>query len=117
MKKIIPFLLFITTFCFSASSQTSIRHKAVSTNDPTYHQKMITIQGCEDLNNQLTKLFGKDYTIANQKVMDQLEKNIVDKNASRCIRKKSLYGLYDAAYINKLYLIDDQQSQNSNPKQ
>lgn len=113
--KLIIFLLGMMSFGANAQSPVSKQHSA--SNDGTSVQaKMIAIQGCEELNIQLTELFGKDYTVSNPKVVAQLQKNIANQNASRCIRKKSLYGVYGEDYVNHLDLINNGPSYNNQLK-
>ncbi len=107
MKKILYTLLLVGGFCLSANAQVQNSRQATNVKETSFNEKMTAVRSCEELNEQLTKLFGKNYTIADAKVMAQLQKNIADKNASRCIRKKSLYGVYGEDYVNKVYLIND----------
>jgi hypothetical protein len=108
MKQLLYTLLFVSSMCFSARAQIQeSRQLPTTSQDAFYAEKMSAVRSCEELNEQLTKMFGKDYTILEARVVHQLEKNIADKNASRCVRKKSLYGIYGEDYINKLHLIND----------
>ena len=108
MKRIFYTLLFISGFCFTAGAQIqNSKQTGTPTQITSHNDKMNFIKSCEELNEQLTRLFGKNYTIADARVVEQLEKNIADKKASRCIRKKSLYGIYGEDYVNHLHLIND----------
>lgn len=72
-----------------------------------YQKKVDEVKACEELNLQLTKLFGAQYSLRDERVQAQLKRNIRDKQASRCIRKKSLYAIYGEDYVNHLELIND----------
>ena len=70
-------------------------------------EKMQAIMNCEELYLQLTDKFGKNFSLNDKKVLAQLEANVGNREASRCIRKKSLYALYGEDYVNHLELIND----------
>ena len=117
MKQINLIIFLIGMISFAANAQTRSSQQANPAHAGTSVQaKMIAIQGCEELNIQLTELFGKDYSVSNPKVVAQLQKNIADQNASRCIRKKSLYGVYGEDYVNHLDLINNGPSYNNQLK-
>lgn len=106
--KIIFLFIVGIVFCNeSIAQQRKIIAKQTMQSNNDFIKKMNEIKGCEELNIQLTNLFGENYTIKNKKVITQLQKNIADKNASRCIRKKSLFGLYGDDYVNQLHLINN----------
>ncbi|MBK7692516.1 MAG: hypothetical protein IPK62_01495 [Bacteroidetes bacterium] len=117
MKRFALISIFIGLLCINVSAQTRASQQVAPAKEGTSIQaKMNAIQGCEELNIQLTELFGKNYSITNPKVLAQLQKNIADVNASRCIRKKSLYGVYGEDYVNHLDLINNGPSYNNQLK-
>ena len=119
MIRLLYTFLIICGCCLAAQGQVQNTGQTTNTTSSrvtSYDQKMATVKSCPELNEQLTKLFGKDFTISDPKVNAQLEKNIADKNASTCIRKKSLYGIYGEDYINHLHLINNTANTNSNTK-
>lgn len=113
--KLIVFLLGMISFATTAQTRSS-QPQTSSKVGTSVEAKMIQIQSCEELNIQLTELFGKDYSVSNPKVVAQLQKNIADQNASRCIRKKSLFGVYGEDYVNHLDLINNGPSYNNQLK-
>lgn len=80
---------------------------STGTNSAIYQKKVNEVKAYEELNLQLTKLFGANYSLQDERVQAQLQRNIRDKQASRCIRKKSLYAIYGEDYGNHLELIND----------
>ncbi len=73
-------------------------------------EKLDAIKSCGDLQNQLTGLFGKSFSLEDKKVVTQLQKNIADKNASICVRKNSLFALYGKDYAKHLSEIAESSS-------
>ncbi len=117
MKHLSLFFILMWLFSMNITAQNRSSQQVVAGKEVTSIQtKMNAIQGCEELNIQLTELFGKNYSITNPKVLAQLQKNIADVNASRCIRKKSLYGVYGEDYVNHLDLINNGPSYNNQLK-
>lgn len=110
MKQIFYLLMVVCGFCLSANAQNNARQ----TNPTSKQQANVSpeianaIHDCPDLQKQLTQLFGKDYSVNDSKVIAQLNKNIADVNQNRYVRKSSLKAIYGTDYINKLYLIDNQ---------
>ncbi len=116
MKKITLFLFLcgVITFSANAQNQTPVRSSrssvSVSASDispESLTKRSEAVHHCKDLNEQLIKLFGADYSIADSKVRTQLERNIYDKKASNCIRKNSLYAVYGEEYVKYVHLIQN----------
>lgn len=99
----ILFMLFGTLGLVRAQQANS----STGSSSAIYQKKVNEVKSCEELNLQLSKLFGADYSLLDQRVKAQLERNIRDKQASRCIRKKSLYAIYGEDYSKHLELIND----------
>ncbi len=116
MIKFLYILLLFGCLCPNAEAQiqqtgqkpnsVSSAATSVSSRVTNYDEKMKTIKSCPELNEQLSAMFGSNYTISDPKVVAQLEKNIADAKASTCIRKKSLYGIYGEEYVHYLHLIN-----------
>ena len=113
MKKLLYTFLVLCGFCLSASAQNSSRQINVSTNNHVVssNEKLIAVQGCAELDNQLAVKFGKSYTITDPNVVAQLQKNIADANLPKEIRKASLFAIYGDDYVNKLHLITNNVNQ------
>lgn len=110
MKQIKLILFLFGMVSFSAFAQNRNQQSA-STSQAGVQQTEISgaIKDCPDLQKQLIQLFGADYTVNSPKVKEQLQKNITDKKQNRCVRKSSLKAIYGTDYVNKLYLIDNNQ--------
>ena len=61
-------------------------------------QQMAAIKNCSELNNQLVKLFGENFSLTNPDVVKQLQKNANDTDKLKCIVKVSAHvvGLLNA---------------------
>jgi len=101
MKKILNILLLSGIF-LSANAQQVKRLGENSTTNSVSAQLLNAVNSCQELNQQLSSMFGRQYSLDNPQVMAQLEKNIKDVEASACIRKVSLYVKYGNDYSKHL---------------
>jgi hypothetical protein len=108
MKKILTLGLLVggLSLPLTAQQRQSTAGSATSSQTQTT-EKMQAIMNCEELYLQLTNKFGKNFSLSDKKVLAQLEANVHNREASRCIRKKSLYALYGEDFVNHLELIND----------
>jgi hypothetical protein len=115
MKKLKLILLLMGMISCSAFAQNrasqSPPNAAVAS---TTQVKMDAIKSCGDLQNQLVTLFGEAFSLSDSKVLDQLNRNINDQNASVCIRKSSLYAIYGDDYVKHLNRIAPKASSTHN---
>lgn len=83
MKRLFYTLIFLSGFYFSTKAQNQdTRQTALSSNTAFNAEKMAVVRKCPELNEQLIKVFGRDYAISDAKILAQLEKNLCDKSAS-----------------------------------
>jgi hypothetical protein len=105
MKKLI--LIFLTTCCLgqfaiaqkqSATAPSNATATQVQENSGlTYEQKMASVKNCPELLKQLTAKFGKNFSLNDSKVIEQLVKNTSDAQVAPVIRKVSIYIINNSA--------------------
>lgn len=111
MKKAFTLCLLLGSLSLQLTAQQrSTPSSSASATQTQTTEKMQAIMNCEELYLQLTGKFGKNFSLKDKKVLAQLEANVHNREASRCIRKKSLYALYGEDYTNHLDLINDGQT-------
>lgn len=99
MKKCITIFFLILGCCFSSQAQirgTKIDNQTINIKEQD--ERMQSVKSCIELDKQLKILFGENYNLNDEKVITQLQKNIDDINATICIRKNSLFGIYGKEY-------------------
>ena len=106
MKKLFTLLALIVGLQISLLAQSQQSSTTSRAQTAEVAQKMDYVKDCPALQAQLKGLFGEAYSLEQPKVIAQLQHNIADAQADRCIRKSSLKVIYGADYVNKLHLID-----------
>lgn len=112
MKKIrlLLFLLGLVTVTVHAQTRTGKQSQPISANQ----EKMNAVTSCPELQSQLTKMFGENFSIDDSKVKSQLERNIADQQASICVKKGSLFALYGKEYTKHLNEISNSSTKTNN---
>lgn len=105
MKKI--FFIIIVLF-IAASADLSAQTQRNTEVKLTLEEKMQIAHSSEELNTQLTKEFGEDYSLNDKQVLNQLKMNIVNPNLTRDLRKTSLLLYYGEEYQSHIDLINNE---------
>jgi len=107
MRKVFSLLLLMMGLHVSMLAQSQQGGTTSRSTTAVNSQKLEYVKDCPALKKQLTDLFGENYSLEQSNVVTQLQRNIADTKADRCIRKASLKVIYGNDYVNKLHLIDN----------
>ena len=102
--------LFIISAIVFATSISNLAAQTQVDNDGkiSLEEKTPIAHSSDELNAQLSREFGEDYSLSNQQVISQLKKNIVDPNLTLDVRKTSLLLFYGDEYQNHIDLIQNE---------
>lgn len=106
MKKI--FLIIMVVLFVASSADLSAQTQRNTEVKLTLEEKMQIAHSSEELNTQLTKEFGEDYSLNDKLVLNQLKMNIVNPNLTRDLRKTSLLLYYGEEYQSHIDLINNE---------
>ena len=110
MKKIFFLAVLATLFgTVSYAQRNTGQSKAQSavelSKDQELEAKINRVKNTVELHQQLTKMFGQNYSITSPEVKEQLKKNIADVKANERLRLVSLYAIYGKEYNKYIHLI------------